>query len=83
MDKIESKVYKSGNSHAIILQKPILKEAEISVGDKVSSYVDNQGRIIIEKKEISFQERWNTFLDSGGTYEEEIDWGSPSGREIW
>lgn len=84
MDKAESKVYRMGNNHAIILQESLLKEAELSVGDVVSCYVDYQGRIIIEKTEKSFQELWDEFVDSGGTYdEEELDWGKPVGREVW
>lgn len=84
MDKKTTKIYKSGNSQAITLQNSILNESDLHVGDEVNYYVDNKNRIIITKKEKSFEDRWNEFVENGGTYnEEELDWGKPVGRELW
>lgn len=84
MDKKTTKIYKSGNSQAITLQNSILKESDLLVGDEVNYYVDDKNRIIITKKEKSFEERWTEFIENGGTYEEEeIDWGKSVGRELW
>ena len=84
MNKTKTTVYKSGNSQAITLQKSILKEAGVNVGDEMYCYVDNDKRIILEKSNQSFKERWESFVEEGGTYnEEEIDLGQPTGRELW
>ncbi len=84
MKKIKTTIYKSGNSQAITLQKAILEEANLMVGDAVDYYVDSAGRIILEKSAESFQERWALFVEEGGDYDlEEMDWGEPAGREKW
>lgn len=84
MSEKTTRIYKSGNSQAITLQNSILKESDLHVGDEVNYYVDSKNRIIITKKEKSFEERWNEFIQNGGTYdEEELDWGKSAGRELW
>lgn len=84
MNKTKTTIYKSGNSQAITLQKSILKEAGLNVGDEVSCYADSDGRIILERSDQSFQNRWKKFVEKGGSYEEkEVDWGEPKGRELW
>lgn len=84
MKKTKTTVYKSGNSQAITLQKAILREAEVKVGDEMYCYVDGDKRIILEKSNKSFQERWENFVREGGTYdEEEVDFGEPRGHELW
>jgi len=83
MDKVKTKVYKSGNSQAITLQQSILKDAKINIGDEIVCYVEN-GRIILEKNDQSFKTRWDNFIKNGGSYDEkEINWGEPVGRELW
>lgn len=84
MKKAQTKVYKSGNSQAIILKKSILQEAQIKIGDEVNYYVDQNNRIILEKNSDSFQEKWHDFVNEGGTYyEKELDWNESAGREVW
>ena len=84
MNKAKTTVYKSGNSQAITLQKSILREAEVNIGDEMYCYVDENKRIILEKSNQSFKSRWENFVKEGGTYEEEeVDLGKPEGRELW
>lgn len=84
MKNVKTSIYKSGNSQAITLQKAILEAAQLKVGDEINCYVDEAGRIILEKSEESFEERWALFVEEGGSYdEEEVDWGEPAGRERW
>ncbi|MDD2426979.1 MAG: AbrB/MazE/SpoVT family DNA-binding domain-containing protein [Eubacteriales bacterium] len=84
MKKVKTSIYKSGNSQAITLQKSILEEANLKVGDEIDYYVDEVGRIILEKSGDSFEQRWALFVKEDGSYdEEEMDWGEPVGRERW
>ena len=71
-----------GNSQGIRLPLNILKEAQIKTGQNVEISVRNN-QIIVKKKETrkSIQE---LFADYEGQYiPETIDWGTPSGKEIW
>jgi len=83
MNKVKTKIYKSGNGQAINLKKSILKESDLKIGDEITYFVDDNGRIILEKSDQSFKNRWRRFVDNGGTYEEkEIDWRESIGREL-
>jgi len=83
MNKAETTIYKSGNGQAINLKKSILEESDLHIGDEITYFVDDNGRIILEKSDQSFKNRWRRFVDNGGTYdEEEINWGDPVGREL-
>lgn len=81
---VDTKVYRNGNSQSLTLHKSIMDELGIEIGETLSCYVED-GKIIFEKKERSFEDEWNEFFDNGGSYqqyrEEEIDWEKPVGRE--
>jgi len=83
MNKAKTKIYKSGNGQAINIKKSILKESGLKIGDEITYFADDNGRIVLKKSDQSFKNRWRRFVDNGGTYdEEEIDWGESIGREL-
>lgn len=84
MGKTLSKVFRSGNSQAISLNKQALAQAGLEIGDKLEYTIEN-GKIVFEKKEReSFEDRWHAFFENGGTYEDyEVLEDEPVGREIW
>lgn len=80
---IISKVVRNGNSQAITLNKKILQEAGLSIGDNLNVEVKD-GEIKFTKNDKSIIEEIHNFYLNGGYYdEEEIDFGEPVGREIW
>lgn len=80
-----TKVQKWGNSQGLRFSKAILEKAEIQVGDEVRISVED-GRIIIEPV---YQVRGRFDIqklvsEMPADYQvEEIDWGEPSGEEVW
>ena len=80
-----TKIQKWGNSQGLRFSKTILDEAEIQVGDEVNISVQ-EGKIIVEpvyrvrnKFDIT-----KLVAEMPEDYQvEEIDWGSPTGREEW
>jgi antitoxin MazE len=80
-----TKVQKWGNSQGLRFSKAILEKAEIQVGDEVRISVE-EGRIIIEP---AYQVRGRFDIEKlvaelPGDYQvEEVDWGEPTGKEIW
>ncbi|CUT97050.1 conserved hypothetical protein [Staphylococcus capitis] len=78
-----SKVIRSGNSQAITLNKTILNEAGLNIGDNLSVEVKD-GEIKFTKKNKSIIDEIHDFYRNGGYYdEEEIDFGKSVGRESW
>lgn len=80
-----TKVQKWGNSQGLRFTKSILDEAAIQVGDEVRVSVED-GRIIVE---AAYQVRGRFDIDKlvakiPPDYKtEEVDWGDPSGEEVW
>ena len=80
-----TKVQKWGNSQGLRLAKRMLEDVHISVGDDVDVTIRDGTIIIAPIKRIrgkrSLQElvsRIPKDYEAG-----EIDWGKPTGREVW
>jgi antitoxin MazE len=82
---MQTTIVKWGNSQGIRIPKLLLESANLSDNDTVEITAKN-GNIIIKKVKIkntrkTIEERFKDFNDE---YEpEEIDWGSPTGKEVW
>ena len=78
------KIQKWGNSQGIRIPKYILDELTWNENETVDLMVQN-GKIIIERTKPSTRQNIYELFDGyKGKYEpSEIDWGDPSGREIW
>lgn len=80
-----TKVQKWGNSQGLRFSKVILEEANIQVGDEVSVSVE-EGRIIVEP---AYKVRGRFDIHDlvaelpADYHAEELDWGEPTGKEIW
>lgn len=80
-----TKVQKWGNSQGLRFTKTILEEAQISVGDEVHVLVED-GQIVIRpvhkiRGKYQLQDLVSQIPE---TYElEELDWGTPTGKEVW
>ncbi|MCE5132213.1 AbrB family transcriptional regulator [Staphylococcus saprophyticus] len=83
MTKTLSRVFKSGNGQAISLNKTVLNQAGLDIGDNLE--VDIQDGVVkFTKKEKSIKDEIQDFYRNGGRYEEdEIDFGRPVGEEVW
>jgi antitoxin MazE len=86
-----TRVQKWGNSQGLRLTKALMSEAGIRVGDQVNLSVQ-EGRIIVKPVsrvlgESSVRGRYDleTLLaEIPEEYQpEELDWGPPTGNEIW
>ena len=80
-----NKVQKWGNSQGLRFTKAVLREAQINVGDEVDISVQ-KGRIIVEpvKKVRGRYDLKELVSKMPKEYQpEELDWGSPVGKEGW
>ena len=77
-----AKVVKNGNSQAITLNKIVLNESGLNIGDSLSVEV-NDGEIKFTKNNKSIIDEIHGFYRNGGYYdEEEIDFGKSVGCEL-
>jgi len=82
---MSTKIQKWGNSQGVRLTTQVLREAHLKPGDEVDITVQD-GVIVVEpKKKIRGRYRLEDLVaqipkDSQGG---EVEWGPPSGREIW
>ncbi|MGN4158019.1 AbrB/MazE/SpoVT family DNA-binding domain-containing protein [Staphylococcus auricularis] len=77
-----AKVIKNGNSQAITLNKNILNESGLNIGDNLTVEV-NDGEVKFTKNNKSIIDEIHDFYRNGGYYdEEEIDFGESVGREL-
>ena len=80
-----TKVQKWGNGQGLRFAKAILEEAQINVGDEVNVSVQ-KGRIIVEPvTRMGGHCDLETLISQmPEAYQaEEIDWGRPTGKEVW
>lgn len=78
-----AKVFKSGNSQAISLNKSALNEAGLSIGDELILEIKEE-QLTFTKKEVDIKDEIQDFYRRGGKYdEEEVDFGDPVGKELW
>ena len=82
---MRTKVQKWGNSQGFRVTKTLLDEAGIHVGDEVDVSV-RRGRIIVEPVS-RIRERYDLkdlVSKMPEDYRpEELDWGPPTGKELW
>ena len=80
---MEAKLLKWGNSDAVRIPKPILKELNLKTGD--SLYLSREGnKIVITKLSKQYRSLEERFKEYKGNYKPvEMDWGDPVGNEIW
>lgn len=80
-----TKVQKWGNSQGLRFSKAILEEAHINVGDQVNISVQ-EGQIIVEpvtKVRGKYDLRELVSKMPKDYQVEELDWGKPTGKEVW
>jgi antitoxin MazE len=80
-----TKVQKWGNSQGLRVTKDVLAEADIEVGDAVNVSARG-GKIIIEpvKKVRGRYDLKQLIAKIPKDYlAEEVDWGTPAGKEVW
>lgn len=83
MAKSLSRIFKNGNSQAISLNKTVLNQAGLEIGDNLVVEIES-GVVKLTKKEKSIKDEIQDFYRNGGRYEEEeIDFGTPVGEEEW
>ncbi len=72
-----------GNSHGIIIPKPILEVVGIGENEPVNVSIEN-GAIVIRKPVPGKKTIEDFFKGYTGRSETlEIDWGVPRGKEVW
>jgi len=77
------RVQKWGNSLAIRIPKPLAEDAEVKEGTVLNLAV-SEGKVVatpVLKKKLSLKQLLATVNKK--TLHDEIDFGSPVGREIW
>ena len=80
-----TRVQKWGNGQGLQLTKALLNEAGIHVGDEVNVSVQ-KGRIVVEPvSRVRSRYDLETLLSQmPEEYQpEELDWGPPTGKEVW
>ncbi|RIK86190.1 MAG: transcriptional regulator/antitoxin, MazE [Planctomycetota bacterium] len=80
-----SRVQKWGNSQGLRFPKALLREARIDVGDEVDVSVRG-GRIVIQPiSKVRGRYKLRDLLSRipADSAAQEIDWGPPTGNEVW
>ncbi len=74
-----------GNSQGLRLSKALLADANIDVGDSVDVAVQNGALVITPVRRVRGGHDLPTLVRRipKGYKTEELDWGAPSGREVW
>ena len=80
-----TKVQKWGNSQGLRLAKRVLEDAHISIGDDVDVTIRDGKIIIAPIKRVRGKRSLKDLLSLiPKDYEaDEVDWGNPTGREVW
>jgi antitoxin MazE len=80
-----TKIQSWGNSQGLRLNKQVLEEARISVGDEVDLAVRDGVILLVPMKRVrGGQDLKKLVAQIPKDYRpEEVDWGAPSGREVW
>ena len=79
------KIQKWGNSQGLRLNKKLLEDAKLSVGDEVDITVKDGVMIIKPANRIRGRYRLEELVARIPKDHEtgEVDWGKPAGREVW
>ena len=80
-----TRIQRWGNSQGIRFSKALLQEARIGIGDEVN-VSSQKGRIVVEampkaRGKYDLNELVSRMPEDYRV--EEVDWGTPNGKEIW
>ncbi len=80
-----TKVQRWGNSQGLRLNKQVLEEAHISVGDEVDLAVRDGVIMLVPVKRVRGGHDLKALVAQipEDYHPEEINWGEPVGREFW
>ncbi len=80
-----TKIQKWGNSQGLRLAKNLLSDAQLGVGDEVDVRVKDGIIVVIPAKRIRGRHNLKDLVARiPENYQtEEIDWGHPTGKEVW
>lgn len=80
-----TKVQKWGNSQGIRLSRELLSDVDIGVGDAVVVAVRDASLVVTPARRVRGGHDLRELVSRiPKDYEtEELDWGSPAGREVW
>lgn len=80
-----AKVQKWGNSQGIRLNRKILSQAKLEVGQDVDVTVKNNVVVLKPTHVIRGKYRIEDLIDKlpKKSRSAELDWGSPQGKEVW
>jgi len=80
-----TKVQKWGNSQGLRLSKQVLADVRVSVGEEVDVAVREGAIVIAPVKRVRGKHNLRRLvaLIPKGYKAEELDWGKPTGREVW
>jgi len=82
---MQTKIQRWGNSQGLRISKALLANASLEVGDEVDVTLQDGALVIKPTKKIRGKYRLEDLVASiPGDYQpEEVDWGEPSGKEVW
>lgn len=78
-----AKIQKWGNSQGIRFSREILRQTHISIGDEVDIEVRDHEIVVKPIRLVRGKYRLRTLLPANMSKSHEINWGSPSGKEVW
>lgn len=80
-----TKIQKWGNSQGLRVSKDLLADADIAVGDAVDVAVHNGALVITPARRVRGGHDLRDLVRRipKGYKSEELDWGTPVGREVW
>ena len=80
-----TKIQKWGNSQGLRLTKDLLQSARLEVGDEVEVSVKDGVLIIAPARKIRGRYKIEDLIANipENHQPKEIDWGEPSGKEVW
>ncbi len=80
-----AKIQKWGNSQGLRLTKNVLADAQVNVGDVVEVRVKEGILIIAPVKRTRGRYKLEELVAQipENYHAEEVDWGKPTGKEIW
>ena len=82
---MQAKIQKWGNSQGLRLTKDLLQRARLEVGDEVEVSVKDGALIIAPARKIRGRYKIEDLVANipENHQPEEVDWGEPSGKEVW
>ncbi len=80
-----TKIQKWGKSQGIRLGKDILTKVDINVGDEVEIEVREGSLVITPQRQVRGKYDLHDLVNKipDDYQSSEIDWGEPSGKEVW